>query len=340
MAVGAHEGVRWTLMTPRPTGREGAVAVIQLAAPSEGAIDGALEAVCGRRVGVGRVVLGDLMGVDKGLVVRTEGSRALLMPHAGPFVIRRLIEELGGIGIVEGRGADPLELFPEAWDQVEACALHAISVARSPRASVAILEEAQRWRRGGVVDEARGAVMDRLIWPATVCAAGPANVGKSTLLNALADRAVAVVADEAGTTRDHVGIEIDLGGVVVRWVDTPGIREGLGEGAAGAVEGDAIELARRLIASADLVVSCGDGVSGFLGAEVVGEGALRCAMRCDRFGAPSGSAVRTAVGDARDRSRGLVALTAAVVDRLLPTRVVEGEGLWRFHPGLPEPGGG
>src|SRR5690606_37019664 len=76
--------------------------------------------------------------------------------------------------------------------------------------------------------------------------------GKSTLLNTLAGRDLALVSGEAGTTRDHVGALIDLGGVVVRWVDTPGVREAAGP------EAEAIGLARRLAADADLVIAVGD----------------------------------------------------------------------------------
>lgn len=54
---------------------------------------------------------------------------------------------------------------------------------------------------------------------------GPPNVGKSSLLNALAGREAAIVAREAGTTRDMIEVTLDLGGYRATLVDTAGLRE-------------------------------------------------------------------------------------------------------------------
>lgn len=72
---------------------------------------------------------------------------------------------------------------------------------------------------------------------------GEPNVGKSTLLNALAQSDVAIVSDEAGTTRDAIEVQLDLGGFPARFIDTAGVREG-----EGAVEREGI---RRALARAD-----------------------------------------------------------------------------------------
>lgn len=55
--------------------------------------------------------------------------------------------------------------------------------------------------------------------------AGKPNAGKSTLLNALLKEEKAIVSDIAGTTRDFIEDEINIGGVIFRFTDTAGIRE-------------------------------------------------------------------------------------------------------------------
>ncbi len=54
---------------------------------------------------------------------------------------------------------------------------------------------------------------------------GAPNVGKSSLLNALARRDAAIVSDIAGTTRDIIEVPLDLGGYAVTVIDTAGLRE-------------------------------------------------------------------------------------------------------------------
>jgi tRNA modification GTPase len=79
--------------------------------------------------------------------------------------------------------------------------------------------------------------------------AGPPNAGKSTLLNALARRDVAIVSPFAGTTRDIIEVHLDLGGCPVTLIDTAGLRE-----SRDAVEEIGISRARDKAKSADLVL--------------------------------------------------------------------------------------
>lgn len=78
---------------------------------------------------------------------------------------------------------------------------------------------------------------------------GAPNVGKSSLLNALARREVAIVTDVAGTTRDLIEVSLDLGGVKVVITDTAGIRE-----TEDRVEKIGIERALSAAAAANLVL--------------------------------------------------------------------------------------
>lgn len=82
-----------------------------------------------------------------------------------------------------------------------------------------------------------------------VVLAGPPNVGKSSLMNALARRDVAIVSDEPGTTRDVLEVRLDLKGYPVIVTDTAGIRE-----AAGAIEREGIRRTMARAGQADLVL--------------------------------------------------------------------------------------
>ena len=87
---------------------------------------------------------------------------------------------------------------------------------------------------------------------------GATNVGKSTLLNALAGREVAIVSAHAGTTRDTIEIELDLGGYPLILIDTAGLRD-----TEEPIELEGMKRARARAATADLVLWLRDGtVSG------------------------------------------------------------------------------
>ena len=82
-----------------------------------------------------------------------------------------------------------------------------------------------------------------------VAIVGAPNAGKSSLLNALADREVAIVTEIPGTTRDVIDITLDLGGIPVRFSDTAGLRE-----TSDTVEAIGIERARAVMEKANLVL--------------------------------------------------------------------------------------
>ncbi len=82
-----------------------------------------------------------------------------------------------------------------------------------------------------------------------VAIAGPPNVGKSTLINQLARRDVAIVSPHAGTTRDFIEVQLDLDGYPVTVIDTAGIRE-----TDDPIEQEGVRRARARAEEADLVL--------------------------------------------------------------------------------------
>jgi tRNA modification GTPase len=87
----------------------------------------------------------------------------------------------------------------------------------------------------------------------TVVIAGPPNVGKSTLMNALAGRDVAIISPIPGTTRDLIEVFLDLRGYPVILVDTAGIRDSHDP-----IEQEGVARARRRAESADLILWLND----------------------------------------------------------------------------------
>jgi tRNA modification GTPase len=86
-----------------------------------------------------------------------------------------------------------------------------------------------------------------------VAIAGPPNVGKSTLMNRLARREVAIVSPHAGTTRDVIEVQLELDGYPVTVIDTAGIRE-----TDDPIEQEGVRRARARAAEADLVLWLAD----------------------------------------------------------------------------------
>jgi tRNA modification GTPase len=132
---------------------------------------------------------------------------------------------------------------------------------------------------------------------------GQPNVGKSTLLNALAGREAAITSEYAGTTRDVIEVKMDLGGLPVTLLDTAGIRE-----TADPVERMGIDLALRRAEAADMRI--------FL-----------CAEREETLALPerTGDLRVLAKADGADNRQGLAVSgkTGAGIDRLLGAIVAE-----------------
>jgi tRNA modification GTPase len=113
--------------------------------------------------------------------------------------------------------------------------------------------------------------------------AGAVNAGKSSLLNALLGRERAIVTQTPGTTRDYLEESVDLGGLVLRLVDTAGLRR-----TGDAVELEGVRRSRELLAQADLVVLVVDAAAGSgdedadLALSVPRDRLVVAANKCDR----------------------------------------------------------
>lgn len=248
------------------------------------------------------------------------------MPHGGIIALRALAAALVDVGISESTNSADAD-WPEAADDLEAAMLRALARTPSPLALDLLLDQPRRWKERAQSPDAeapeaiaaRSRVLNRLLDPPLVVAVGPPNIGKSTLANHLAGRHVAIVADEPGTTRDHVGVTLVLDGLAVRWIDTPGLRKGDDE------EAGAREIAMSLAARADLMVECED-VSAALPDGQRRPGALRVGIRADL--GPPGS--RTHINVSAARSWGVSELALMVRARLLPPDLLRAPGPWRF----------
>jgi tRNA modification GTPase len=100
---------------------------------------------------------------------------------------------------------------------------------------------------------AASAQSERLRDGLIVAIAGPPNAGKSTLLNRLARRDVAIVSPHAGTTRDVIEVHLDLDGYPVTLLDTAGVRE-----TDDPVEQEGVRRAQERARHADLVLWVAD----------------------------------------------------------------------------------
>ncbi|WP_119167370.1 tRNA uridine-5-carboxymethylaminomethyl(34) synthesis GTPase MnmE [Algihabitans albus] len=113
-----------------------------------------------------------------------------------------------------------------------------------------------------VQDLGAAPVGERLRDGVEIAILGPPNAGKSSLLNALAKREVAIVAETAGTTRDVVEVRLDLEGYPVTIADTAGLRAAE-EGTLDPVEAEGIRRSRARAETADLKLIVFDATKAF-----------------------------------------------------------------------------
>jgi small GTP-binding protein len=170
--------------------------------------------------------------VDDPVLARFSPEHAELSLHAGPEIVRQTVSLLRECGFADE---------PEAAD-LRSRVHRLLPLCRTELATRTLL--AQLGNADRPVKQT--SALKHLLFPPTVALIGLPNVGKSTLLNRLAGTEAAITADLPGTTRDYVSAEADLGGLIVRLLDTPGQRS-----TADPIESQAITNARSAIAAAD-----------------------------------------------------------------------------------------
>jgi tRNA modification GTPase len=141
--------------------------------------------------------------------------------------------------------------------------------------------------------------------------AGPPNAGKSSLLNALAQREASITSAMPGTTRDLIEAPTALGGVPVLLIDTAGLRDSADE-----VETIGVARARATLDAADLVLWLGEPEDA-----PTDPPTILVRPKCDLGGPRSDSALPVSA----TTGEGLDALVAALVARAARTLPAEGE---------------
>jgi len=309
-----------TIVTVQTPPGRGGIAVIELS--GDGA-DEILRAAFAPRAagetGAGRLQLGRIVDggetLDEAIVCRTAGG-AEISVHGGPVVVRRVLELLARLGATAAAPGTADSAFSAAhrlWNNpaVGREMLAALPLARS---AVVVAALSRQWSAGlselaacspadaSALRAAAGRIerMRRVLHPAEVVLAGPPNAGKSTLANALVGRAVSIVSDTPGTTRDWVRELALPGGLPVWLTDTAGLWD-----VQSPEDAEAVRRARDRAGQADLVLLVESGepfrVPDWLDARRV----LRVAAKCDLPGETSACDVRVSArtGEGMDAMR-------------------------------------
>ena len=147
-----------------------------------------------------------------------------------------------------------------------------------------------------------------------VAVIGAPNAGKSSLVNVLAQRDVAIVSDIAGTTRDVIEVHLDLGGYPVILADTAGLRpDQIGREGQDSIESEGIRRALKRAGDADIKLLVFDATLPEPDAHtlaLIDEGAIIVINKCDR-----NAALKDIAGSLRvsaQSGQGLDALVAVI----------------------------
>ncbi len=187
----------------------------------------------------GKIDLASLEGLSDLIIARTEAQRRQSIAIASGFLTRR-------VEMWRDRLLEALALVETDIDFSDEGDRPSDAVDRI----LALVEELGKEFRSAIADAGRAETIRNGFVVAIV---GAPNVGKSSLLNRLASREVAIVTEYPGTTRDTIEVELDLDGQSVILVDTAGIRSAFDP-----VEQIGIARAKAAADAADLVLLLDD----------------------------------------------------------------------------------
>lgn len=165
-----------------------------------------------------------------------------------------------------------------------------------------------------------------------VAIVGPPNAGKSSLLNRIAQRELALVSEIAGTTRDVIELHTELGGLAVTFLDTAGLRE-----TRDMVEGMGVERARARASAADIRVHLSE--DGQATSELFRDGDLVLRTKADLGGpgvsAVTGAGVREMLDEIRKRLAGQVAGAGMITRQRQAQALEDAVRVLDVHPNQP-----